>query len=75
MTKIFKFIIFSASSYLFFNNITNSKKFLDSFNTHLRTLNTFNLFETLKNLTTNNLSESPSLRGFFYPFQHRLKTY
>jgi len=75
MIKILKIIVYSASNYLFFDSLTKSnfRMFLDNFNIHLRSLNILNLFEVLKNLTTNNLPESPSLRGFSIPFNIDLK--
>lgn len=69
MIRIIKFIVFSSSWFFMFKSLnkSNYRSFLDSFSTHLRSLNIWNLFEVLKNLLTDSMPENLLLRGISIP--------
>lgn len=69
MIRVIKFVVFSFSWYFMFKNVnrSNYRGFLDNFNTHLRSLSILNLFEVLKNLLIDSMSENLLLRGISIP--------
>lgn len=77
MIRIVKFIFISLSWYFGFKEVRkyDYKEFLESLNTYLRSLSPWNLFQILRDLITDSLTDNFILRGFTIPLNLDLKNF